>query len=119
MVPVRQGCQKRAGTPGVLAPRNGPERVIDAIRESFPEAELVYTNGGCYGLFRILRSIYPQAEAYYDPIIGHVYTEIDGKLYDIRGRARISLDKLDRMRDDSRLMRKVHRWSPTYKFMAG
>ena len=73
-------------------------------------------NGGCYGLFTILEAAYPKAEAYYDPFVGHVYTEIAGKFYDIKGRARVKIDNLVRMRDDVTVMKKVHRWTPSYKF---
>lgn len=95
------------------------ENLIAKIRESFPEAGIVYTRGGCYGLYEILRVVFPEADAYYDPIEGHVYTKIGNFFYDITGRVPIKLDKLVRMRDDPRLMRKVHRWTPTYQFLAG
>ncbi|WP_444358949.1 hypothetical protein [Phyllobacterium chamaecytisi] len=41
--------------------------------------------GQCYNFFKILRSVWPQAECWYDQMDGHVYTLIDGKWYDIRG----------------------------------
>lgn len=56
--------------------------LITAIRESFGGSIAVYTCGNCYQFYEILKSVFPDAEAYGS---GHVYTKIDGKFYDIRG----------------------------------
>lgn len=88
-----------------------PNNVIAAIRSSFPDAEYVYKNGACYQFFLILKSIWPQAVPYYDKE-GHVYTDIDGTLYDIRGRARLQKHELSCMYERPDLMRNVHRWMP-------
>lgn len=97
-----------------MASRDAPERLITKIRESFPESVEIYMNGGCYGLFLVLQEVFPEADAYYDPIEGHVYTKIGDHFYDINGRVR-PIDKLDRMRDSVDVMKKVHRWTPNYK----
>ena len=39
--------------------------------------------GNCYQFYKILKSVFKDAEAYYDS--NHVWTKIDGKFYDIRG----------------------------------
>lgn len=57
--------------------------VIKNIRESFGASISVYTLGNCYQFFEILKSIFEDAEAYYDQ--HHVWTKIDNKFYDIRG----------------------------------
>lgn len=62
--------------------RPEPLDVIKAIRESFGASIAVYTCGNCYQFYEILKVIYPDAEAY---DVGHVWTKIDGKFYDIRG----------------------------------
>lgn len=62
-----------------------PEEFLAALRASFGGAEAVYTEGSCWQLFKILKLLYPQANPYYDAIEGHVYAEIYGYLYDIRG----------------------------------
>lgn len=59
------------------------EDFIKTIRESFIGSEMVYTRGSCYQFFRILKSVFPQAEAWFD--MNHVITLIDGKFYDITG----------------------------------
>lgn len=56
---------------------------IKTIRNSFIGADKVYTNGSCYQFYKILKYVFPQANAYYDS--DHVITEIDGKFYDITG----------------------------------
>lgn len=62
-----------------------PVEFIRSLRESFNGSEIVYTQGSCYQLYLILKGLYPEAEAYYDDIEGHVYTKIGDKLYDIYG----------------------------------
>lgn len=60
-----------------------PDDFIKTIRNSFVGSVQVYTQGSCYQFFRILKSVFPQAEAYYDS--DHVITKIDDKFYDITG----------------------------------
>ena len=93
-----------------------PIDLITAIRNSFPGAELVYTRGACFEFYKILKASFPQAVPYYDEVEGHVYTEIDGKFYDIKGRAYLQADKLSCMLHDQRLMRSAHRWMPSSNF---
>lgn len=45
----------------------------------------VFTQGGCYQYHKMLKVVFPNAKAWYDPIDAHVYTEIDGRFFDIRG----------------------------------
>jgi len=83
-------------------------RLIDAIRNTHPDMEDLFLRGQCYNLFRILRSIYPQAVAWYSMREGHVYVEIDGYYYDIRGyhlTVPDDLETLDHQRGD-----RPHRW---------
>jgi hypothetical protein len=57
--------------------------LIKSIRQSFGASIAVYTMGNCYQFYKILKSVFKDAEAYYDG--NHVWTKIDGKFYDIRG----------------------------------
>ena len=41
--------------------------------------------GGCWALFEFLRGRYPEAVAWDDPVVGHIYTQIDGCYYDSKG----------------------------------
>ena len=94
---------------------NDPLPLITAIRESFPGAVTVYTRGGCWEFHRILKAAFPDAQPFYDPVHGHVYTKIDGSFYDIKGKLLKKID-LDYMLEDSRIMRDVHRWMPRANF---
>jgi hypothetical protein len=46
--------------------------------------ERIFLNGSCINLFVVLKSIYPEAIAYYN--IDHIITRIDDYYYDITGR---------------------------------
>jgi hypothetical protein len=60
-------------------------KIIASIRDSHPDMTELYTKGQCYNFHLILRSIFPNAEPYYDYVEGHMYTKIDRYWYDIRG----------------------------------
>lgn len=60
-----------------------PIDLISAIRSSFPAALEVYTRGSCYQFYIILKTAFPQADAYYNS--DHVITRIGGRFYDITG----------------------------------
>lgn len=66
-----------------------------------------YTNGMCYKLFLMLRQVYPDAEPWYDHVVGHVYTRIGEHWYDIRGEHR---NRTDLRPLDHRSGHKPHRW---------
>lgn len=59
---------------------------LTVVRYSFHDAPLVYTRGGCYGLYQILKVVYPSAVAYFDDAEQeHILTKIEGRYYDING----------------------------------
>ena len=60
-----------------------PKQFLTALRHSHEHARGVYRLGGCYELFRLLRTVWPEARPWYTG--GHVYTEIGDRLYDIDG----------------------------------
>lgn len=85
------------------------EAMCAAVRNSFPGAELIYTRGGCWSFFVILRTAFPSARPFYDHRIGHVFAEVDGRYYDITGRrsaGRAGLVEMDRT-----LIAGAHRWA--------
>lgn len=65
------------------------KKVIDFIRvarNSFPDAAIVYTWGGCYGFYLILKHLFPTAKAYFaDSEYEHIITKIGDNFYDIKG----------------------------------
>ena len=56
---------------------------IESLRESYPGAEKMYLQGGCYRFYHILKALFPRAKAFYDS--NHIITEIEGFYYDITG----------------------------------
>lgn len=61
------------------------DRFLATLRESFPDAEAVYTQGSCYRLYLLLAQVFEGAEPWTD--VNHVITKIDGRFYDITGEA--------------------------------
>ncbi|MCE7039200.1 hypothetical protein [Dyadobacter sp. CY312] len=58
-------------------------RLIAEIRGSHSEMKNIFLFGSCLNLFKILRTVFPEAKAWFD--LNHVITEIDGRFYDITG----------------------------------
>lgn len=85
-----------------------PEVIIGLIRDSFKEANYVYTNGSCFELYKILKSIFPSAVAWSNH--DHVYTEINEIFYDINGRRELGSEGLYKMSDEPRQFEKAHNW---------
>jgi len=85
-----------------------PLVICERIRESFKDAGFVYKNGSCFDFFLILRSIFPQAVAWSN--LDHVWTEIDGRFYDIDGLRLSGSRGLSRMKDDESLYRRAFHW---------
>ena len=65
-----------------MATLNEVLNLIKLIRESFPDAEKVYTQGSCVQFCLILNSVYPQGEIYWN---GHASFKLNGHFYDITG----------------------------------
>ncbi len=56
---------------------------IRTVRNSFIGADKVYKNGSCYQFYKILKTVFPEAKAYYN--VDHCITKISNKYYDITG----------------------------------
>lgn len=63
-----------------------PDILLGHLRAASPDMVEVFTLGGCYRLYKVLKTAFPSAKCWYDQVDCHVYTEIDGVFYDIRGR---------------------------------
>jgi len=87
-----------------------PLQIIDALRGNIKNADLMFTRGKCFQLYLFLRELYPQAEAWYDPIVGHVYTEIDGMYYDIHGLHQYIPPKSYLLSDEPRVNLQAFEW---------
>lgn len=87
---------------------NDVEILCETIRDSFPGSHFIYTLGGCWEFFKILKRVYPEAKPYYDNSRGHVYTLIGESVYDIMGKRLRGLEGLQPC--SQRLMSQAHRW---------
>lgn len=58
---------------------------LQAMRESDFYIKFIYTEGGCFQLYKILKVLFPDAEPYMLGNGTHVATMIGGKLWDIYG----------------------------------
>lgn len=58
---------------------------IKALRSTDQYIGDIYTRGGCYQFFLLLKKLYPEAVPYINHKKNHVATLINGKLYDICG----------------------------------
>lgn len=81
-------------------------RFLATLRAAHPAMEPIFTRGGCYRLYLILRVLWPQAEAWVDNT-WHVVTRIDGRFYDISGRL---AKRPDFTALDPSIHRRAHRW---------
>lgn len=62
-----------------------PEEFAEACRT---KPETVFTEGGCYWFYELMKSKFPQAEAWgciNEKYVAHVVVRINGKFYDIHG----------------------------------
>ena len=84
---------------------------ISLVRNSFLDAAHVYTNGSCYEFHKVLKFVYPDAIPWYHHGQGHVWSEINGVMYDINGTGKVKRSEMERMDTSVDLMRKVHTWS--------
>lgn len=58
---------------------------LKELKNSYHKNEMIYTEGSCFRLYSILKTIFVQAKPLYSQKDGHWITEIDGKFYDING----------------------------------
>jgi hypothetical protein len=69
-----------------IADMNPQAKFLAALRSTHPDMVKLFTEGRCYSLFEMMRILWPQANPLHSKAEGHVYTEIDGDVYDIRGK---------------------------------
>lgn len=59
---------------------------LTKLRESADIQYKVFTEGSCFKLYEIIKTVFPQAEAYWSDRDGHCITKVDGEFYDIGGK---------------------------------
>ena len=65
---------------------NKIERLLKAMRDSSDTIYSVYTEGSCYQLYKVLKTLYPKAKPYWSDKHNHAITKIKGEFYDIGGK---------------------------------
>lgn len=88
------------------------DRFISALRDSHPAMVDIFKNGSCYQLFLIIRTVYPNAAAWHDPVAGHVYVEVNGQFYDIDGRVYQLPPRAHKFTRETWPKHAPHRWPP-------
>ncbi|MEJ1353100.1 MAG: hypothetical protein RPU39_00225 [Candidatus Sedimenticola sp. (ex Thyasira tokunagai)] len=84
-------------------------QLISAIRNSFDGSVAVYTQGGCFQFYLILRAAWSDAQPWYDGVEGHVLTKLGKRFYDITGEIR--QPNVYPLAREPRIARSAHRWS--------
>ena len=100
---------------GLPTSRRQVLNVLAMLRNLHPDLERHCQHGGCYDLFLLLRTIYPEARPYYAPDPGHAAVQIGGVLYDIRGTIKNPKDFSPMGLDYHRRQHAPHRWSKRSK----
>jgi hypothetical protein len=60
-------------------------RFIDALRNSDRYIEIIYMNGSCYQFHLLLKTFFPESEAFLSKEKNHIITKYNNKYYDITG----------------------------------
>jgi len=58
---------------------------INTLRMSDKYIESIYTQGGCYQFYLVLKSIFPESIPFFNSKKDHIVTKIDDIYYDIKG----------------------------------
>ena len=62
---------------------------LEALRESADMQYKIFTQGSCYRLYMILKTVFPTAKPYWSDRSNHCIIDIDGNFYDIGGKINI------------------------------
>lgn len=91
------------------------ENFLKELKNSYHKNEMIYTEGSCFRLYSILKTVFPDAIPCYSYIDGHWITEIDGKYYDINGQIhpKYVADKKYELINSEAMLKSAY--IPTYK----
>jgi len=83
------------------------EKFLSTLKWSDFFIEHIYTRGGCYQLYKVLKVIFPEAVPYFDG--AHVATLIDSKLWDINGIVKDDCNNFRAMTEEQE--KEAEKWS--------
>lgn len=63
---------------------------LKALRESDFYIEYIYTCGGCYQLYKVLKVLWPSAKPYLSVQTTHIITKIGSYYFDINGEVKVN-----------------------------
>ncbi len=88
---------------------------LKELKHSYHKNEIIFTQGSCFRLYSILKTIYEEAVPYYSHLEGHWITQIDGKFYDINGEicSEYAADKKYEKEENTTVLTSAY--IPTYK----
>lgn len=86
--------------------------VTKILREAHPQVVPIFTQGGCYEMFRALHAIDPRLEPYHDGCGTHVYGRLGNTFFDINGPHDFGAigSMLRPMHDEPRILKNAERW---------
>lgn len=61
-------------------------KFLEALRDSADLQYKIFTQGSCFRLYVILKTVFPTAKPYWSDRSNHCITNIDGLFYDIGGK---------------------------------
>lgn len=94
----------------------GAGKMLAVLADTHPVVRKIFTEGGCFELYRALRFIDPGAVPFYGNE-GHVYTKLsNGKFYDINGEYSTCPDKTAVPMSAEKLS-SAHRWKNSIKLI--
>lgn len=83
---------------------------VNALRNCHASFVRMFTDGYCFELFKLIRTIAPDAQPWYDPIEGHVYTKVGEHWYDIHGKHKRLPDRSYCLYEEPNILKDTHRW---------
>lgn len=62
------------------------ETFLKELRDSADIQHNIFTQGSCFRLYLILKSVFPDAEAHWSDLDNHCIIKVDNEFYDIGGK---------------------------------
>ncbi len=89
-------------------------RVTTILRETHPTMRHIFTSGGCFELYRMLHTINPAADCYYDGPKAHVMTRLGNTYFDIDGPCITPPGSLQPLNNEPRIYCQAYDWKDDF-----